>query len=36
MLELPIRGNDGKFYDSLVFLRFLRKAIDLTKNYGDN
>ncbi|MBK1869946.1 hypothetical protein [Taklimakanibacter albus] len=31
MLELPIRGNDGKFYDSLVFLRFLRKAINLTR-----
>lgn len=31
VLELPIRGNDGKLYDSLVFLRFLRKAIDLTK-----
>jgi hypothetical protein len=31
MLELPIRGNDGKFYNSLVFVRFLRKAIALTK-----
>lgn len=31
MLELPISGNDGKFYDSLVFLRFLRKAMGLAK-----